>query len=268
VLVIGAGKMAELTLTHLSALKPGRILVTNRSSANAKRLAEQFGGTVVEYERLNQALIEADLVVSTTASQQPIMTLDTYTRIQKSRRYRLALILDIALPRDFDDRIGQLDQVMLYNVDDLRAQVERNMAQRRGGLSSAHLLIETEVASCLAALRHQKEASSVLKELGEHADRLRSIELNSLFERCPHFSADERAEIERMAFRLQNQLLHEPRAALRSRAKTADNMKFSLSEAVESLFGLGGKFLSYRRRSETKKGCSSPDKKPIQECVD
>lgn len=263
VLVIGAGKMAELTLTHLSALKPGKTVVTNRSLSKAKQLAERFGGSVIEFERLNQALIDADLVVSTTASTQPIIDLVTFTRIQRARRYRLALILDIALPRDFDDRIGQLDQVMLYNVDDLRAQVERTMAQRRGGLSAAHRLIDTEVAACLAALRHQREASSVLKALGEHADRLRANELDALFRRCPNLSGEQRQEVERMAFRLQNQLLHEPRAALRSRFRNVESTRFSLSEAVAELFGLFGGH-SYRRLLKARQLKANPESLPVQ----
>ncbi len=267
VLVIGAGKMAELTLTHLAALKPGRTIVINRSLPKARQLADRFGGSVLEYERLNQALIDADLVVSTTASAQPIMDLETFTRIQRARRYRLALILDIALPRDFDERIGQLDQVMLYNVDDLRAQVERTMTQRRGGLSAAHRLIDSEVAACIASLRHQREASSVLKALGDHADRLRESELESLFDRCPDLTEKQRKAIERMAFRLQNQMLHEPRAALRSRSRNAESTRFSLSEAVAELFGLFGGH-SYRRLTLRKSQSAASEKQPIQRLVE
>jgi len=267
VLVIGAGKMAELTLTHLSALKPGRTIVINRSLPKARQLADRFGGSVLEYDRMNQALIDADLVVSTTASTQPIMDLETFTRIQRARRYRLALILDIAIPRDFDDRIGQLDQVMLYNVDDLRSQVERTMTQRRGGLSAAHRLIDTEVASCMASLRHQREASSVLKALGEHADRLRESEMESLYDRCPDLTDKQRQAIERMAFRLQNQMLHEPRAALRSRSRNVESTRFSLSEAVAELFGLFGGH-SYRRKTHQKVQRAANEKQPVQRLVD
>jgi glutamyl-tRNA reductase len=248
VLIIGAGEMAELALTHMAGLKPGRVLVVNRSLPRGQQLAEQFGGQAWEFSKLNQALVEADLIVSTTASSEVIVNLETFARVQRSRRYRLALILDIAIPRDFDDRIGQLDQVMLYNVDDLKSQVQRNMAQRRGGLNAAHQLIETETAACMAALRHQRHAANVLKELGDHADRLREAELKSLFERLSGLSDKDRKEIERMAHRLQNQLLHEPRAALRSSAKSADEQQLSLPAAVGRLFGLGEGW-SYRRKT-------------------
>src|SRR5262249_53888342 len=124
VLVIGAGKMGELTLQHLKALNPGQILVTNRDPARAEAAALRGGGRPAPFDRLGQSLVEADLVVSTTAAAEPIVTFDQYVRVQRARRNRLALILDIAIPRDFDPRIGDLDQVALYHVDDLRAQAE------------------------------------------------------------------------------------------------------------------------------------------------
>ena len=97
-LVIGAGKMGDLTLQHLKTLRPGRILVTNRSPERAEAAAARFGGEAVPFDRLDAALIEADLVVSTTAAAEPIVTYDQYVRVQRARRNRLALILDIASP--------------------------------------------------------------------------------------------------------------------------------------------------------------------------
>ena len=106
VLVIGAGKMGELTLQHLKGLNPGKILVTNRDAERAHAVAARWNGQAMPFERLGQALIEADLVISTTAATEPIVTLEQYIRVQRARRNRLALILDIAIPRDFDPRIG------------------------------------------------------------------------------------------------------------------------------------------------------------------
>ena len=131
VLVIGAGKMGDLTLQHLKALSPGRILITNRHPDKAEAAASRWNGQAVPFDRLGQALIEADLVVSTTAATEPVVTLDQYVRVQRARRNRLALILDIAIPRDFDPRIGDLDQVTLYHVDDLRARLSRTSVVAR-----------------------------------------------------------------------------------------------------------------------------------------
>jgi glutamyl-tRNA reductase len=148
VLVIGAGKMGELTLQHLKGLNPGQILVTNRNSDRALATAARWNGRAVPYERLEQALIDADLVISTTAAAEPVVTLEQYARVQRARGNRLALILDIAFPRDFDPRIGELEQVMLYHVDELRAQAEENRLSRQKGIDPALAIIEREAIAC------------------------------------------------------------------------------------------------------------------------
>ena len=126
VLVIGAGAMGDLSLQQLAALRPGVLLVTNRDPERAHAIAAPWGGRVIPFDRLDDALVEADVVLSTTAADQPIVTVDRYARIQQGRGNRLAVILDLAIPRDFDPRVGELERVTLYNVDDLRAQAEQN----------------------------------------------------------------------------------------------------------------------------------------------
>jgi glutamyl-tRNA reductase len=242
VLVIGAGKMGELTLKHLKGLKPGKILVTNRDPERAHVVAAHWSGQAVPFERLGQALIDADLVISTTAASQPIVTVDQYIRIQRARRNRLALILDIAVPRDFDPRIGDLDQVTLYHVDDLRAQADQNRLQRHQGIDPALAIIQHETAICYAQLRHQRDAGMLLQQLGNHADQIRQRELTTLFTSRPQLSAEDRAAITHMATRLQNQFLHHPRAAVRSavsQPQSSDNHPHPILDAVRHLFGLG-----------------------------
>ncbi len=240
VLVIGAGKMGDLTLRHLAALKPGRILVTNRSLEKAEIAAQRWGGQAVPFDRLNQALIDADVVVSTTAADQPIVSLEQYTRVQRARRNRLALILDIAIPRDFDSKIGDLEQVMLYNVDDLSAMAERNRKNRRKGIDPALVIIERETAACLASIRHQQSAGSLIKQLGEYTDVARLRELDKLFASCPNLTDSDKDAITHMTHRLQNQWLHHPRSALRTAAEShATEGAHPLLNAVRHLFGLG-----------------------------
>src|SRR3954470_1187154 len=170
VLVIGAGTLGELTLRHLAALRPGALLVANRDPARARAVAEPRGGRVVPFDRLDAALPEADVVVGAPAAVEPIVAVDRYARIQRARGNRLALILDLAVPRDFDPRVGELEQVMLYNVDDLRAQAEQNLQGRRAQIDRARLIIEGESAACLAALRHRRHAGALLRQLGDYAD--------------------------------------------------------------------------------------------------
>jgi len=240
VLVIGAGKMGDLTLQHLAALQPGTILVTNRNPERAQVAAARWHGRAVPWERLEQALIDADVVVSTTAADRPIVDHETYTRVQKARKNRLALILDIAIPRDFDPKVGDLEQVMLYNVDDLRAQADQNRLKRQKGIDPALAIIERETTLCLASLRHRTHAGSVLRQLGDYADAARNRELDALIARQPDLSPSQRDDIAHAMLRLQNQFLHHPRAALRTAASSEEpsDQPHPLLTAVRALFGL------------------------------
>ncbi len=241
VLVIGAGKMADLTLQHLKTLNPGRILVTNRNPERAEAAAAKWGGRALPFERVNMALIEADVVVSTTAATEPVVTYTDYVRVQRARKNRLALILDIAIPRDFEPQIGTLDQVYLYNVDDLRAQADENRRHRQKGVDPALAIIEREATACFAALHHQRHAGAVLRQLGDNWDAIRQRELDSLFRSCPDLTPAQREAIAHSFRRFQNQILHQPRAALRSAASepVADHSHpHPLLKAVRHLFGL------------------------------
>jgi glutamyl-tRNA reductase len=219
-LVIGAGTMGELTLRHLASLHPGALLLTNRDPARARAVAARWGGRVIPFDRLDDALAEADIVLSTTAAAEPIVTVDRYARIQQGRGNRLALILDLALPRDFDPRVGELERVVLYNVDDLRAQAEQNLQGRHAQIDRARLIIEGESAACLAALRHRRHAGALLRQLGDYADAVLRRELDRLFAAQPDLTDAQRTVITRTMSRLSNQLLHQPRAALCSAATT------------------------------------------------
>jgi glutamyl-tRNA reductase len=240
VLVVGAGKLGDLTLQHLKTLSPGRVLVTNRDPERGLAAATQWRGQFIPFEDLDQALIEADLVVSTTAATEPVVSFDRYVRVQRARRNRLALILDIAIPRDFDPRVGGLDQVMLYHVDDLRSHAEQNRLQRQKGIDPALLIIEHETSTCCALIRHQEAAGALLQQLGNHADQIRQRELSSLFTARPALTDADREAIARMAMRLQNRFLHHPRAAVRlAVTESSQGHPHPVLTAVRHLFGLG-----------------------------
>ena len=214
VLVIGAGALGALTLQYLAALRPGALLVVNRDPARAHAVAARCGGRVVPVDRLDDALTEADIVVSTTAAPEPIVTVDRYARIQQERSDRLVVVLDLAVPRDFDPRIGALAQVMLYNVDDLRAQAEQNLQGRRAQIARARRIIEGESAACLAALQHRRAVGALVRQLGDSASTATRRELHRLFAAQHDLSDAQRTVIARTMSRLSNQLQRQPRAAL------------------------------------------------------
>ena len=179
-------------------------------------------------------------MISTTAANEPIVVLEQYQRVQRARRNRLALILDIAIPRDFDPRIGDLDQVMLYHVDDLRGRAEQNRLQRQKGIDPALAIIERETAACYAMLRHQHDAGHLLRELGDSYDAARRRELDKLFATMPHLNETEREAIAHAMLRLQNQFLHHPRAAVRSAVTEPHHGdRHPILDAFRYLFGLG-----------------------------
>ena len=226
-------------MQHLSTLRPGSILVTNRNPERAEAAATRSGGKAVPFERLEAALVEADVVVSTTAAERPIVDLATYAKVQKARKNRLALILDIAIPRDFDPRIGDIERVTLYNVDDLRAQAEQNRQKRQKGVDPALAIIERETELCLANLRHRTHAGVVLRQLGDYADAARLRELEALFARQPELTQAQRDDIAHALQRFQNQFLHPPRVAIRDAASAEPaEHPHPLLHAVKALFGL------------------------------
>ncbi len=242
VLVIGAGKMGELTLQHLKGLNPGTILVTNRDLELRRAHRARWNGRAVPFDRLDQALAQADLVISTTAATEPIVTLEQYVKVQRARRNRLSLILDIAFPRDFDPRIGELEQVMLYHVDELKAQAEQNRLSRQKGVDPALALIESEAIACCAQLRHQRDVGLLLEQLGNHADQIRQRELSALYSSRPGLTEADRQAIAHMATRLQNQFLHHPRVAVRSAVKEPHHdhgNPHPVLSFVRQVFGLG-----------------------------
>src|SRR5262249_28587374 len=193
------------------ALRPGAILIANRDVVRARTLADGGIGRIIALDGLDDVLIEADIVISTTAADQPIMTLDRFAGIQQARRNRPLLIVDLAVPRDFDPRIGELEQVMLYDLDDLGAQVERSLADRRRGLERARAIVDRGAAACGAALRHRRDAGALLRQLAERTEAAVRRELDRLFLARPDLTDPQRAAIAHAMGRFRNQLLHHPR---------------------------------------------------------
>ena len=167
------------------------------------------------------------------------MTLDRFTGIQRARRNRPLLIIDIAVPRNFDPRIGELEQVMLYDLGDLRAQVEQNLSDRRERLEEARSLVEREAAACFAALRYRRDAGALLRQLADRAEAAVRRELDRLFLARPDLTDTQRAAIAQAMSQLPNQLLHHPRSALRTAVATGGAADpHPLLDAARHILGL------------------------------
>jgi glutamyl-tRNA reductase len=239
ILVIGAGKMGSLTLRHLRDLRPKRIFVTNRSSEKAMAVAHGCDGEAVPWDKLDDLLARVDIVLSTTGAPEPIVSKQRYKGI-RARRTGPVVILDIAVPRDFDPGIQDGDQTFLFNIDDLQRVREATLAARLQHVAAAQAIIDQEVRRFLAewARRHN---GPVIARLTEDFEAKRQEVVRELFcHLSGRFSDADRRHIEGAFRLLQNRFLHGPISALAEESRSAhvNPTGHTLLEALRKLFRL------------------------------
>jgi glutamyl-tRNA reductase len=236
VLVIGAGKMGRLTLKHLRDLRPGRILVTNRSPEKAAEVAAGCGGEPVPWDRLDDALAGADVVLSTTGAPEPVVPRRRFEERVLPRRSGTLVVLDIAVPRDFDPAIHDGDRVCLFNIDDLTRIREQTLARRRRHVGPAETIVEQEVRRFVEDW-NRRRSGPVIGRLHAEASKLRAEVLAPLLAKLNgKLTPEERKAVE-YAFQLyQNKLLHGPIAALQEASR--EGQGGTLAEVIKKLFGL------------------------------
>jgi glutamyl-tRNA reductase len=239
VLVLGAGKMGELTLRHLRRLQPRHILVTNRSPEKALAVAKGCGGEAVPWECLDDLLARADIVLSTTGAPEPIMTLERYRPIAGRRTGGPVVILDIAVPRDFDPRINDGDRTWLFNIDDLKRTREATLADRLRHLEPARAIVEQEAQRFLKDWARRRNGEVIARLTQEFEAKTRR-EVVRLFARLDgQLSDDDRRYIEGAFRRLQNQFLHGPISALTEETRAGHHPAgHTLLDALRKLFRL------------------------------
>ena len=230
-LLVGAGEMIELTARHLHAQKIGRLIIANRSTSRAERIAEGLPASVIRLDALAAHLAQADIVVSSTARPGFVIGLEDARRALEERRHRPMLMLDLAVPRDIDPAIAALEDVYLYSIDDLREVVEENVKAREAEAADARRIIDGEVDAFMSGLR-VREAVPAIRELRGQAEAARDA---LLAEARRQLAAGQPPDgvVEQLAAALTNRLLHAPSAALREAAENGDT---SLAEAALRLF--------------------------------
>jgi glutamyl-tRNA reductase len=233
-LLLGAGEMGESAARSLRQTGT-QLHVVNRSEERAQALAESCGGRVVPYERLTMELAEADVVIASTASPKFILTPELMKGVVRTRRHRPLFIIDIAVPRDVDPRVGNMDNVFVYDVDDLQQVAEENLAVRAREAAHAERIIEEEIDAFMRWRRSLELAPTIValrKRFGEIADE----ELRRALPRLEAVSPADRAVLEAMGRSLVNKLLHQPLTQLKAGAGEPDGAL--LIDAVRRLFVL------------------------------
>jgi glutamyl-tRNA reductase len=176
VLFVGAGEMIELAATHFAAKNPARIAIANRTLERGEKLASRFGGEVMRLADLPARLHEFDAVVSSTASQLPIIGLGAVERAIKARKHRPMFMVDLAVPRDIEPEVKALEDVYLYTVDDLAHVVQVGQAQRQAAVAQAEAIIDAGVQSFLHWM-DQRRAVPLIQQLNAQADEWRAAEI-------------------------------------------------------------------------------------------
>jgi glutamyl-tRNA reductase len=234
VLVIGAGKMGALTLKHLQALGAARIQIANRSWEKARETANQCGGQPVSWDHLDQALVHADIVLSTTGASEPIMSAHRFAALLTQRIKSPLVIIDIAVPRDFDPAIHDGDQVCLFNIDDLQQVRDQTLAERRKHVGACEAIAQSEAHRFVQEWTRRR-SGPVIAKLTADFEAKRQIILSQLLAKLNGRLTDADKKTIEGAFRLlQNQFLHGPISALGEESKTGGGN--TLLDAIRQLF--------------------------------
>lgn len=234
VLVIGAGKMGRLTLKHLAALGLGAILIANRSPERSAEVAGWCGGTAVPWDKLDDALVRADIVLSTTGAAEPVMTAARFDKVRPRRAGRPLVVLDIAVPRDFDPSIHDGESVCLFNIDDLQRVRESTLAERVKHVAPAEAIVGQETQR-FASEWARRRNGPVIAQLTADLDAKRQAVLSQLLSKLDgKLSDDDRRTVEGAFRLLQNQFLHGPISALGEASRSGRGTP--LLEALRQLF--------------------------------
>lgn len=268
VLVAGAGEMAELTAVHLRSQQVKRIAVTSRTLTRARALAGRVGGVAVGWSAIDEELLRVDVVVTATGAPAPVLTRPEIERVMHARRNRPLFVIDVGLPRDVDPDCGELEQVFLYNLDDLRAVVSENLARRREQTRRAEAMVSDSAEEFVVWLR-SRGTIPALVALRRRFEAVRRAELERLEPKLSRSGPEARARVEEVTRLLVQKLLLTPTERLKSTGDAATAARYA--ETVTRLFDLDEKgpdasSLADDARAET--GSAAPSKTPVASWTD
>lgn len=235
VLIVGAGEMAKLTAVHLRAQQVRHMTITSRTLAAAEALAADLGATAVPWTELQAAVGTADIVVTATGANEPILTRRAVEEVMRPRRHRPVFIIDIAVPRDVEAEVGDLNQVFLYNIDDLQTIVKENLARRTAELERAEAIVDEEV-SRFAAWMQSRDIIPTVVALRQRFEAVRQSELLRLEPKLAGLPPEARARVDEITRLIVEKLLLTPTEQLK--AANDESTVLAYAEALNRLFRL------------------------------
>lgn len=235
VALIGAGEMARQAAVHMRAAGAEQVLVVNRSRERGEELAVAVAGQYLAWEQLDEALIRADVIVTGTGASEPIIEARMMKKIMRRRRGAPIFMVDIAVPRDVDPKVGRLDSVYVYDVDDLQKILGQNLLVRGQEAEAAGAVLEQEITAFLQWQR-ARNLNPVIRDLRAHARSIMQHEVDRALARLGELSPEQREVVATLGHAITQKLLHRPLTALRESAIAAEGE--DLSGALRTLFAL------------------------------
>ena len=235
ILVFGAGDMGQETLRYLAEYGAKSITVLNRHRKRAETLAKQFGGGVADWQNRFELIVEADVIISTTSADEPVVTLADYQKIETQRFGRTLCVLDLAVPRNFEPAIAQCAGVHLYSIDDLQEVCNNNRRERDRETPKAEQMVKTAAAAFRKEMV-KRDNGTEIQQLRASWTQTKEEELLRLFNKLPELNERERSVIREAFDRLLAKYLHRPLQSLREESSHEESQK--LVEALQKLFRL------------------------------
>jgi glutamyl-tRNA reductase len=235
VMIVGAGKMSELAARHLRRSGASDIFVTNRTRERAQDLARVFAGTLVEYDRFLATLPEMDIVIASSGAPFFLLRKDQMRRVIEARRNRPMFLIDIAVPRNIEPAVNELDNVFVYDIDDLQRVVETNVGERKKRAGHAEQIVAEEVERMLSRLR-AREVAPTITSLQDQLEQLRLAEVARLRGRLGALTPQQEEAIEALTRGIVNKIAHGPISELRRQAGQPEGIH--LIDAIRKVFRL------------------------------
>jgi len=234
-MLLGAGEMAELAAKHMINNGVKNIVIANRTYETGCNLAKEFNGRAIKFDEYLDELAHMDILICSTGAQKYVLMKDQMQKVMKERKNRPVFLIDISVPRNIDPEINDLDNVYLYDVDDLKGVVDTNILERQKEAKKAEEIIEEEIETFKRWLS-SLDSVPVVIALREKAEAIKKEEVEKLLNRLPEIGEKEKKAIEGMASSLINKLIHAPTVALREDSEDRDIM----IATIKRLYGLNG----------------------------
>jgi len=235
VMIVGSGKMSELSARHLRRSGASHIFVTNRTYERAQELAAIFQGTPVEYQRFLGILPEVDIVITSSGAPHYILTRDEMERVISARRNKPMFLIDIAVPRNIEPQVNEIDNIFLYDIDDLQEVVDANLRERIKEAERAEELVAQEVERMMARLKVQEVAPTIVSLQGQ-LEEIRAAEVERVRRKLGPLTPEQQEALEALTRGIVNKIAHGPISELRRQAGRPDGVH--IIDAIRQVFHL------------------------------